>query len=431
MIIKILQRSDSFRGSWLYHFHDKKTVGGIKTSDRVGLHGLRNLGTDDPEEAFRQMALTWYGAADLKKKAGIRATGRKCTKPLITMVISYNSGYSPDAAEIERDIESALHLTGLTENQAIWVVHNDTANDHVHLMVNAVHPETGRAVSFDEKVAASLQAWARDKERHIGIQCHGRENPAQKTLSRKFIPAAERRTRERVADRPDLLALADDLAAEIMQEWKDLRHREQQENAAVYNRMRLIREQAQSYRKAIKATTASRIRGLYKRRRNPFFLTEAWFEKNEWSRLGRRIYAARRLFYQRERSLSGMLINAIHMALSDFPEKKDFTSYLLSREERRAALESWINQEYSTLKQHQKEKKTVKRERLRAAEHQCYIALARYIQPHIDQEKAFLATLKKEHTARRVALKESCKSRWERFAAQSVPQNTHNIKSGR
>jgi hypothetical protein len=434
MILKILNRSASFRGSWLYHFHDKgaaKNEDGTKSSDRVSLYGLRNLGTDDPEEAFKQMALTWHSASTLKKKAGISNKGRKCTKPLITLVLSYNTDYSPASEEIQQDIESALKLTGLTENQAVWVVHTDTANIHVHIMANAVNPENGVAVQFDNKVAERLQAWAKTKERSIGVQCPGREDPNQKGKSRKFIPAAERRARERIADAPELQGLADELAYATKQEWKELRHREQQELSAVYDRMQAIRDLGRSHKQTIKSVTASRIRAIYKKAHNPFFLTIAWLEKNEWKRLGRRTYAARRLFYIRERSLSGALINAIHLALSDMPEKKDFLHYLLSKDERKAGLEHWINQEYTGLKTKQKTKRDAKLQRIRTAEHQCYIGLSRHIQNQIQQEKDFLEVLKQEHSARRAELKAHCKSRWDSIAPKSKAQQPTNINQRR
>lgn len=423
MIVKILKRSASFRGSWLYHFHDKGTAraaDGEKTAERVALYGLRNLGTDDPETAFKQMALTWHNAHDLKTKAGISHKGRKCTKPLITIVLSYNSGYPPSEYEIEQDVEAILATAGLIDNQVVWVVHSDTANTHAHIIVNAVNPENGVASQFDNKVARRFQEWARDKEQAIGVQCPGRENHVYKNRSRKFIPAAERRARARIAHMPGLHAMADELAEQTRREWRELRVREQQEISAIYERMRLIREEGQAQRKVIKSQSAAKIKNIYKKAKTPFFLTTAWLEKNEWRRLGRRTHAARRLFYAQEKTLSGRLINAIHLALSDMPHKKDFLHYLLSSDARRAGIEDWIGHEYSRLRTKHSMTKRARVNQIRTAERQCYISLSRHIQTQIAQENRSLEILKHKQGERRAALKKHCKSRWDGIGAYGV-----------
>ncbi len=429
MIVKILKRSDRFNRSWLYHFHDKgsaRTTDGERSTDRVALYGLRNLGTTDPAIAFRQMALTWHNAHDLKARAGMSHKGRKCTKPLITIVLSYNSGYEPQSDEIGQDVESILVTAGLMDNQTVWVVHNDTNNIHAHIIVNAVNPDNGIAAQFDNKIAKRLQDWARDKERSVGIQCPGREDPAYKGRSRKFIPAAERRARARIAHIPSLQDVADQMAVQTGQEWKELRLKEQQEIAAVYERMRFIRDTGRAQRKIIKAQSSAKIKNIYKKAKNPFFLTTAWLEKNEWKRLGKRTYAARRLFYARERTLSGVLINAIDLALSDIPHKKDFIGYLFSPDARKEGIEAWINHEYLLLRTKQKMTENARLNQIRAAEHHCFASLARHIQGQIDNEKDSLAKLRLEFFERRQLLKADCKSRWDSLG---VPRNNPSNQS--
>lgn len=431
MIVKILNRSASFHGSWLYHFHDKRSanaIDGQKSNERVAFYGLRNLGTDDPETAFKQMALTWHNAHDLKRKAGISHKGRKCTKPLITIVLSYNSDYHPRGDEIQQDVEAVLAMAGLTDNQAVWVVHDDTANIHAHIIVNAVNPDNGIAAQFDNKVAERLQSWARDKERSIGLQCTGRENSAYKEPSRKFISAAERRARERTAYNPNLQPMIDQLSAELRQEWRELANKEREEISAAYERMRHVRDAGRVQRKIIKSQASQKIKHLYKRSRNPFFFTTAWLEKNEWKRLGKRTYAARRLFYHRERTLSGIFLNALHLVLSDMPHKKDFLHYLLSPDSRRAGLEDLIGHEYTCLKARQKITKDAQIKKIRAAEHQCYASLARYVQGQIDEERDTLGQLKQEHLERRRALKAYSKSRWDSIDPPRSSPTQRNIR---
>jgi hypothetical protein len=70
----------------------------------------------------------------------------------------------------------ALDIQALIRGfQTVIVEHTDTDHPHVHIMVNLVHPETGKQANpFRDKQKA--QAWARGYERQRGeIFCHDRE----------------------------------------------------------------------------------------------------------------------------------------------------------------------------------------------------------------------------------------------------------------
>jgi hypothetical protein len=70
---------------------------------------------------------------------------------------------------------------GWDEHQAVLVAHDDKSHKHVHIMLNAVHPETGLRLndSFEQRRS---QKWALNYEREQGhIYCEQRElSPAER-----------------------------------------------------------------------------------------------------------------------------------------------------------------------------------------------------------------------------------------------------------
>jgi hypothetical protein len=77
-----------------------------------------------------------------------------------------------------KTVQSYLKHMKWHEHQALIVCHQDTEHPHVHVMLNAVHPETGRALnsSFEKR---RTQQWAKDYEREHGqVFCEERLKPA-------------------------------------------------------------------------------------------------------------------------------------------------------------------------------------------------------------------------------------------------------------
>jgi hypothetical protein len=62
---------------------------------------------------------------------------------------------------------------GWDEHQAIFVAHNDKKFRHLHIMLNAVHSETGLCLS-DSWEQRRAQKWAAAYELVNGIKCEQR-----------------------------------------------------------------------------------------------------------------------------------------------------------------------------------------------------------------------------------------------------------------
>lgn len=89
------------------------------------------LGTD-PKEIAREM----------EAAAG---QSSRVEKPVYHLSISFGAGDHPTREQMREAAERVLDRLGLSEHQAFLVAHNDTDHPHVHIMVNRVHPETGKA----------------------------------------------------------------------------------------------------------------------------------------------------------------------------------------------------------------------------------------------------------------------------------------------
>jgi hypothetical protein len=124
--------------------------------ERVAWSSARNLPTNDPELAGTIM----------------RATAERSTRvehPVYHLVLSFDPNDAVDRATMERVADRVLSRIQLQEHQAVIVAHRDREHAHVHVLVNRVHPETGRAweYSFDYR---AIQEVLREEERALGIR---------------------------------------------------------------------------------------------------------------------------------------------------------------------------------------------------------------------------------------------------------------------
>lgn len=169
MVPAIAACGRSFRGAALYYAHDKRQPGeAIRlTTERVAWVETVNLPTGDPERAWRIMAHTALAQGHLKAAAGTKATGRKLSKPVFAYSLAWHPGERPTKAEMMDAARESLKMQGLEEHQAIILCHTDEPQAHVHIIVNRVHPATGKAAALSNS-KLKLSQWAEAYERGRG-----------------------------------------------------------------------------------------------------------------------------------------------------------------------------------------------------------------------------------------------------------------------
>lgn len=165
----------SFKGAIAYIIHDPDQA---ETDERVLFVETRNLRTDDPEKAAKVMAYTAMHAAELKAEAGIKATGRKTESPVYHLSLSWVPGEQPSQAEMMEAGEAALKVLGYSEHEAVYAAHGDKAHMHLHIVVNRIHPLTGKTHNpkDDQKL---LQAWGHEYDKGRGLEHRSPERAAR------------------------------------------------------------------------------------------------------------------------------------------------------------------------------------------------------------------------------------------------------------
>lgn len=165
MVPREAGRGSSFKGAGLYYLHDKEA----QTSERVAFTQCDNLPTQDPQKALGWMAWTAMIAPELKRKAGVAPSGRKATKPVFTVSLAWHPDErKPSQAEMIAQGRAWLTRQGLQEHQVVMVAHADRSHPHIHLIVNLVHPVTGKTHRLPFSRLKSSR-YAQDFEQASGV----------------------------------------------------------------------------------------------------------------------------------------------------------------------------------------------------------------------------------------------------------------------
>ena len=171
MIPQVAKRGTSFKGAGLYYLHDKRQDGEASrsTSDRVEWTQTLNIMSDNPDFALRLMAATAMDKDRLKEQAGISNAGRKSKGE----VYAYSLAWHPDEngqitkADMMQAVDQSIKALGAQDHQSLIVAHNDADHPHVHVIINMVHPDTGKnlGISNDRK---KLHKWSNDYRKMRG-----------------------------------------------------------------------------------------------------------------------------------------------------------------------------------------------------------------------------------------------------------------------
>jgi hypothetical protein len=175
MVPKLRPSGKSFKSLARYLLHDPDKA---TTSERVSWTHTLNMAADSPSLAVDEMLWTVRAAEDLKRQAGVRAGGRHLENPVKHFALNWHPSEAPTREHMIATVESFLAHMGWKDHQALIVCHTDK-HPHVHVMLNSVHPETGKALDAGLE-RRRAQAWAKRYEREQGmILCEERLKPKQ------------------------------------------------------------------------------------------------------------------------------------------------------------------------------------------------------------------------------------------------------------
>lgn len=207
MIVCIEASGKSFRGAGRYYLHDKlpAPTAGVprpslnqQSAKRVRFALTRNCMNAAPVHALDEMWRTAQDQSMLKAQAGVKRGGRVCHHPVKTISLSWHKDDQPEPQHMIAAADAFIHHMGWHKHQAVYIAHSDTAHRHIHIIVNRMHPETGRTLD-DYREHRRAQTWALAYETEHGItRCKRRYRPARAKEHQPRRPA----TRQAAKGRP-------------------------------------------------------------------------------------------------------------------------------------------------------------------------------------------------------------------------------------
>jgi hypothetical protein len=352
MVPAITEPGRSFKGAALYYLHDKRREGEAErlTSERVAWTHTVNLATDDPERAWRIMAHTAMNQAELKQQAGVKATGRKLTNPVYAYSLAWHPEQRPDKDHMLSTALDSLKAQGLEEHQFIILAHGDEPQQHVHVIVNRVHPETGKAATLSNS-KLKLSKWAEAYEKQHGkIYCNNRVENNQK---REQHEAVREPRKSRAAYEFERAAGNDSLAAEF------IKSNEKQKDAQLYDIGRAIKEgHARQWEELKRVYAASRKKindhGQTLKTGKTAQIKDAYRER--WTMLAQTQRAERRELRRREDSFLSRLFHGLSL-LKEIRQNHEGNAFLIA-----LALMSRQGQMSALATRHEAERRTLARE---------------------------------------------------------------------
>jgi len=154
------------------------------------------------------------------QKAEMLALSQEAVRSADTInhyVLSWQEGEQPNPRQVEEAVDIFLQEPGLEEHQAIYGLHVDTDNTHLHIAINRVHPQTLKVIKpnrgFDieaaHKAVARIedrQGWQREQHGRYQVKddgeieraAHGRNGPRPPEQAKCDM---EQRTGEKSAER--------------------------------------------------------------------------------------------------------------------------------------------------------------------------------------------------------------------------------------
>lgn len=148
MIGNLIGTGRSFRGAVAYNLRGHHN----NNHNKCAWWDMRNVPGDDPELGATMM----------------EATSRLSTRvdaPVLHFSIDWHPDEKPTQERSRKAADAVLERLGLGDHQSLIFCHQDAAHPHIHLVVNRVHPETGKAWAHwksKEKIEKAVRATAEE-----------------------------------------------------------------------------------------------------------------------------------------------------------------------------------------------------------------------------------------------------------------------------
>lgn len=152
-----------------------------------------------------------------EEMVALASEAARSKNPVNHYILSWQEGEQPTPEQADAAVKTFLNELGLEKHQAIYALHDDTDNVHLHLMVNRVHPETMKCVEINRgydieaahKAIARIeqeQGWNREQGARYQVlengelgREHKQESTEPSTRARDYEHRTGAKSAERVA----------------------------------------------------------------------------------------------------------------------------------------------------------------------------------------------------------------------------------------
>ena len=194
---------------------DRKTPSDPQTSYTAPELGLINLAADIDTAEDRALVAELMNAT----AAQARTRGRFRGNPVYHVALNWMDGEHPSTAQVDAAVKHLMQAVGLQDCEALWALHRDTDYDHVHIVMNRIHPETGRVVGPGPYDYFTIDKACRELELAQGWQHAPGPYVVEEGLNGPEIVRRSRRERTVARPTPKAQRAARNQAAPSFQEW--------------------------------------------------------------------------------------------------------------------------------------------------------------------------------------------------------------------
>ena len=199
---------------------------GANSEEKCIYTGARGFQSDRPMVQTREMV-------------ALAEEATRSRDPVNHYVLSWREGEHPTAVQIEEAVTTFLRELGLEEHQAIYGLHADTHNQHLHVVVNRVQPETLKCIEINKgfdieavhRAVARIehtQGWQREKHGRYVVLSDGEVVLSAAERKQDKQPDQQRRDMENRTGEKSAVRVAAEDAGDIFRtaaSWQELHSR--------------------------------------------------------------------------------------------------------------------------------------------------------------------------------------------------------------
>ena len=121
-------------------------IGNARKDGKSSFDTLIKYCAKDGRAAYIGMQNIHFPESAAEEMESLAFENPRCKDPLMHIILSWREMELPTNGQIDEAVKIALKELDLQNCQAVWIVHADTENRHVHIAANRIDPETHRAI---------------------------------------------------------------------------------------------------------------------------------------------------------------------------------------------------------------------------------------------------------------------------------------------